>query len=197
MSPLFVKNFKSENACPNCPKSGAYSKGERSLCERHLTVARLEWRIWAILRRRAGLCIECHRGAKAGTGRCPKHRERNRAKCRRWMSEPANRQRNQANELTRKQRWATTQTCRCAFHDPVVPGLVVCRYCQLDRKEVLDAAERAELRRLRAERRARLKAKQDEVIAANRRALAELGYVAVRTAKHSRDGYAVKSRVAS
>lgn len=80
MSPLFVKEFVSTNKCPKCPAS----RGGKSLCRRHLTVARLAWRVWSHFRRRRGLCMDCGEPAVPLAGRCETHRKMNAVRSARW-----------------------------------------------------------------------------------------------------------------
>lgn len=136
MSEFFVKTFKSENDCPDCPKR-RYRRGDKtySLCRRHLDAARDQWRHWAVRRRTEKRCCYCPRRSYNGWLRCREHTRINRENCRRWMAAHPDR----AHEYweTRSKAYIAKGLCPyCKAHNPAAPGITACAPCR-DRYSVL------------------------------------------------------------
>jgi len=170
MSPLFVKEFVSTNKCPKCPAS----RGGKSLCRRHLTVARLAWRVWSHFRRRQGLCMDCGEPAILLAGRCETHRKMNAVRSARWHSahpaESAERDARRNVEQAVLRRAGKCPSCR--ERAPIFKGSL-CKTCYKIKNassvEARDAIrERRRNRRIREER--------SEIVGI-RQQLRRLGYV--------------------
>ena len=84
MSKFFLRKFKSLHKCPKCSddKISGFS-----LCPKHLTRARYEWRARARAARAEGKCGQCPLKAIPNQLRCKLHAELNRKKCRAWLKE--------------------------------------------------------------------------------------------------------------
>ena len=201
MSPFFVKKFKKENHCAHCT---TYSAQEgRSMCLKHLKIAKLAFLVWSSLRARARLCIACPKKVATGNNcRCKEHRRANKEKCIEWMrkkvAENPHFHRDRGRSVTA--RWLAEGKCRCSGHPPLVDGLTVCEGCRLRHKVDAGTASKAELRQYREVMRAKRTAKEEARagrVAEARRDMVELGYAPARASSHSKDGWSIKGRIAA
>ncbi len=156
MSPFFVKKFKGENHCKQCPKSAdGVTVANKLFCQYHLTKARLIWRVWGARRRQEKLCISCdgkswlNPKTRLLNCRCKKHREINRVKCLTWTHN--NKDRTRRAWLKRKE-LITQGICICPMRNPLKPGALRCDDCR-DYNRACDTGNKRLFNKIRAKRR--------------------------------------------
>lgn len=128
MTPFYIAEYRKKlKRCNTCKTDRV--KG-RLFCERHLTEARVAFRLWSSERRRLGKCISCRKHSFSGFLRCRAHTFINRERCRVWVAE--NKAHITAYWAARKAQFlAQGQCCQCPAHKPVVPGKRRCVDCQM------------------------------------------------------------------
>lgn len=143
MSPFFVRFFKSHNPCPYCPERSVDDKApHKSMCKRHLAMARVHFRIWSVERRRHRLCIACSDASDGRNCRCPKHREMNRMKCARWADAQTAEQ-HTARKQAQREKWLAVGRCyRCPQHRRL-GKFKECRTCRVARQACVHGDLRA------------------------------------------------------
>jgi len=125
MSPLFLKQFTSQNKCPCC----RYDKLEGySLCARHLQKAKLRFRSWSKARRKAQLCCYCDNKSFNGFLRCETHTKLNREKCKAWCATHKEQLANNLRQL--RELYRSQGRCfKCKPHRRLRKGLLNCWHC--------------------------------------------------------------------
>lgn len=140
MTPYFVETFKKEVKCTLCSdKTWGKSK---SMCAKHLVIARLKFRAWSAMRRTEGLCLHCEAPGFKGQCRCLEHTVENQIKCRAWSLKTV--------DMRRERRYQRIAQgiCGACGTQPLQAPTTICQRC---RERLADWRRRRKAQGLRAD----------------------------------------------
>ncbi len=133
MTPFFVAEFRKGLKCGMCAAKQARG---RKFCLYHLRYAREAFANWSSKRRKAGLCILCHRRGFRGYLRCKAHRTEQNAYLRAWVA--AHPERSKEQWVLKKREYRDNGLClACKEHRPCKKGRTRCDECRVRHKLVM------------------------------------------------------------
>jgi len=113
MSPMFIIAFKKKHKCPRCSASKLTGY---SVCQRHLSYAKYQWRRWSARRFSKGLCHSCDRQHIPSEQRCMPHTRINQKRCQEWTR----------NKYHSRKRDGLCVDCPTSNPKPTTNGLIWC-----------------------------------------------------------------------
>lgn len=122
MSSKFIRIFKSNNKCLNCPPG-------KSFCSLHNLKAKLMWRVRSANAKLNNTCFNCNEKPYKNTGRCLFHRNINQKSSKKFQAN--NPKRDKTYIFQRKEHFRNLGLCwKCPSHSPLADGCTNCRSCR-------------------------------------------------------------------